>query len=507
MDSLFSSMTLQDDSRTATLSGRNNHLVDESNVVATPTVRLIHFEDFKRVGTMPRYPENKSICITLEDVDRSNAFIVFISHCWLRGWSSAEGWDGRAHPDTADGHKYELCLSGINKAWRQRASGMSDCYVWLDFGCIDQEGDKEGELNILDKIVGCCDCIFTPIHGIAELPNYYDDIYNAYNVSAWNGDNIGYMNRGWCRIEMFYAANIPYDGDECRVSKFNAGLHYHASNNRRAHLLYGSKEHISGLSPIVLHPLQNSYFDRYHPCKGHVTFDSDKAKISRLVDRLRPHMNFIAESYDGEMKDGRRHGKGLLTYDDGSYYEGDWCNDFRQGKGLYRNADGNMYEGDWSHDGRHGKGIFRHASGGIYEGDFYEDRKHGKGKYTYPDGSVYEGDFYDNKSHGKGICRFADGNVYEGDWCNDRMHGKGKCSSANGNVYEGDFCGNKIHGNGICMYFDGARYEGEWCNGNKHGKGIYTYPDGAMYEGDWCDDKKHGKGRFKIFGVFYESSS
>jgi hypothetical protein len=27
--------------------------------------------------------------------------VVFVSHCWMRGYDGAEGWDGRPHPDHA----------------------------------------------------------------------------------------------------------------------------------------------------------------------------------------------------------------------------------------------------------------------------------------------------------------------------------------------------------------------------------------------------------------------
>jgi hypothetical protein len=41
--------------------------------------------------------------------------------------------------------------------------GMANCYIWLDYGCINQDGDPAGELKQLDDIVKMCDCILTPI--------------------------------------------------------------------------------------------------------------------------------------------------------------------------------------------------------------------------------------------------------------------------------------------------------------------------------------------------------
>jgi hypothetical protein len=41
---------------------------------------------------------------------------------------------------------------------------MEECFIWCDYGCIDQSKDPAGELKQLDKIMELCDCIFTPIY-------------------------------------------------------------------------------------------------------------------------------------------------------------------------------------------------------------------------------------------------------------------------------------------------------------------------------------------------------
>jgi hypothetical protein len=60
-------------------------------------IRLINFNDFCALNTFPRFPENKDIVVEADPkfIDRGNCFIVFVSHCWLRGWNGAVGWDGR----------------------------------------------------------------------------------------------------------------------------------------------------------------------------------------------------------------------------------------------------------------------------------------------------------------------------------------------------------------------------------------------------------------------------
>ncbi len=47
---------------------------------------------------------------------------------------------------------------------------------------------------------------------------------------------------------------------------------------------------------------------------------------------------------------GKRHGKGIFTYVDGSNYEGDYKHDFKNGKGIYTKSNGIKYEGDSKDD-------------------------------------------------------------------------------------------------------------------------------------------------------------
>jgi hypothetical protein len=234
-----------------------------------PPIRLIDFDAFRDHGQFPRYPNDRDICTSLSEIDRAISLVVFISHCWLRGWSGAEGWDAATcpHPDNASHDKYKLCVDGMSKLIKTLAPGMTKCYVWLDFGCMDQDGNPAGELKQLDEIVRCSDCIFTPIHGMAEFPDIISDLYRDYKVAAWNGHVYGYTDRGWCRVEMFYGANIPLAvfANSDRFDKFGAGLKKLAMQGVRPHLIYGTREVSENTPPKMLPPLQNSYFSQLNP--------------------------------------------------------------------------------------------------------------------------------------------------------------------------------------------------------------------------------------------------
>eukprot|EP01040_Poterioochromonas_malhamensis_P015215 gene15215-16996_t len=328
-------------------------------------IRLIDFNDFVKLGSFPRFPENQDLTITLEQlpIERYNdSLIVFISHCWLRGWNGAEGWDGRPHPDNASGGKYRLCAEGIEQIRRNLAPGMTHCYIWLDFGCIDQDGNPAGELKLLDKVIKISDCIFSPIyddkHEEWDYPiNGWMNYFKQYKSSGWHGNIFSYLNRGWCRVEMFYAANIPLLKDnEERRSKMAGGLKSHREDGRRPHILYGSKETTTRRPVLLLPPLQNSYFEELHPEKGNLTKESDRVIIKALVEELRPYMKTITIGYEGQLMDGAKHGRGIYKYPNGDIYEGEWKGDKMDGKGKYTYISGDIYQGEWHSGKRNGRG-------------------------------------------------------------------------------------------------------------------------------------------------------
>ena len=57
-------------------------------------------------------------------------------------------------------------------------------------------------------------------------------------------------------------------------------------------------------------------------------------------------------SYEGQTVDGIPHGKGRMTYKDGSYYDGDWSNGIMHGKGKFYDSKNNIMQ-----EGVYDKGI------------------------------------------------------------------------------------------------------------------------------------------------------
>lgn len=89
-----------------------------------------------------------------------------------------------------------------------------------------------------------------------------------------------------------------------------------------------------------------------------------------------------------------------------------------------RLKNGSIYSGEWLAGKRHGKGMLVWDDGSKYEGDWYENYSWGKGKLVYGENECYEGDFVKNCRHGIGkyVCF---GMTYSGDWQDDRQEGFG----------------------------------------------------------------------------------
>jgi hypothetical protein len=144
------------------------------------------------------------------------------------------------------------------------------------------------------------------------------------------------------------------------------------------------------------------------------------------------------------------------------------------GKLEYFNGD--KYEGDVKNGKPHGKGEYI-SDGDIFEGNFI----HGvftAGKITYEDGSVFEGDVVNYEPHGKGIHTWLDGEKYEGDFANGKPHGKGTYTWPGGKIYKGIFSEGKMKGKGEFLS-DGINYIGnikddKALNGNNGKTPIFT---------------------------------
>ena len=84
------------------------------------------------------------------------------------------------------------------------------------------------------------------------------------------------------------------------------------------------------------------------------------------------------------------------------------------GRHVIRYTEGDVYDGEWSMEGkRHGKGTLTFANGTKYAGEFVNGFFQGVGVLTFPDGGRYEGQFELGKYQGLGVFNNREGMKFE----------------------------------------------------------------------------------------------
>ena len=115
----------------------------------------------------------------------------------------------------------------------------------------------------------------------------------------------------------------------------------------------------------------------------------------RELLQIKPEMVLPSNiRYAGEWtSDGRRHGRGTLTWPDGARYDGYFVDNYQEGLGRIIHSDGDVYVGYWKKDRSYGMGTYTHMDGAYYEGFWVDDKHHGYGKEVWADGAIFEGDY------------------------------------------------------------------------------------------------------------------
>ena len=207
------------------------------------------------------------------------------------------------------------------------------------------------------------------------------------------------------------------------------------------------------------------------------------------------------EVFEGGWHSGKRHGRGICLFIDGSMFEGNWSLGKESGHGQLLSGDRQViYMGEWQDGLMHGHGTYNFSNGDKYTGEWREGNRHGKGELFINGGCKYVGEWKDNKRSGRGVYTWPDGSYYDGEWENDNRHGKGVLIlETNKFFYDGLWVANHPDGRGVCTFASGMEYQGSFKAGLREGRGSIKFPGGgAVYEGRFRDDRIDGQGTLKI---------
>ncbi|MGI9511398.1 MAG: MORN repeat-containing protein [Anderseniella sp.] len=176
--------------------------------------------------------------------------------------------------------------------------------------------------------------------------------------------------------------------------------------------------------------------------------------------------------YDGEMSDGRFHGKGLMRFQ------------VEKGKGFDR------LEGTFAMGEPEGEARFDAANGDFYTGGFHKGERHGMGYYRLVTGEQYYGDFENGQRHGMGFLIDNDGNAFLGQFENGEAKGAGVVENSDGSKFQGEFAKSLPSGAGTYVAPNGDTYQGQFTAGKANGKVLVTKADGSQALEDWKDGEK-----------------
>lgn len=136
---------------------------------------------------------------------------------------------------------------------------------------------------------------------------------------------------------------------------------------------------------------------------------------------------FVGGRYQGELRNGRPHGRGTFVADDGSIYRGEFVDGRFHGQGRQEFPDGRVVEGRWAND-RAESATLTYRDGRRYAGEIARGLPSGAGTLTLADGTRQIGRFRDGALHGSGLQVARDGGAYSGPFVNGQPNGEGLCS-------------------------------------------------------------------------------
>lgn len=308
-------------------------------------------------------------------------------------------YDGQGCLKTLDGCVY----NGGWKASRRHGHG-----VYCTSGGYRYEGEwVDGERHGPGRVVGVDRYILegTFSHndlegeGMMKYPNKIIAYEGEFFRSKFHG--IG---------ELFNPDGSPiYSGEFCHGQ-------YHGYGN----CYYRHGEHYFG---YWKHGLRHTGNDVFDPSEN-----GDGEAMERRVGEFRDTQGWL---YIGEWVEGVREGVGKVFDEIGKLvFEGTFLQNVVEGHGHHFYSSimmaGSDYSGPFRHGKKHGRGTLTYRDGTVlYAGDYVDNECHGTGEWQDVHGTWYKGDFRHSERTGRGEMEEPNGNWYSGEFLKGQYHGAG----------------------------------------------------------------------------------
>ena len=212
-------------------------------------------------------------------------------------------------------------------------------------------------------------------------------------------------------------------------------------------------------------------------------FDGKRHKFPKIFEEQ--------SSYEGEWKNGKRDGFGILNWNNESKFMGTFYENKVLGYGKLWNENGDIYKGIFNDYEAKGLGIYKTKFGAFFKGNWDNDKQNGFGLEKWPKGSNFIGEYLNGNKNGIGILHFEEKTRYEGEFHEGVISGIGTFYFGNDRKYQGEWFNNKMHGYGSIIWVDGNYFEGEFFEDKKNGYGVF-YNINKLYIGMWKNNKLYG---------------
>ena len=143
------------------------------------------------------------------------------------------------------------------------------------------------------------------------------------------------------------------------------------------------------------------------------------------------------------------------------------------------NGDSSMHRHCWDGGKRQGRWVLRFADGTVEEGPYVAGEKQGRWVLRFADGTVEEGPYVAGEKQGRWVLRLADGTVEEGPFAAGEKQGRWVLRLADGGVQEGPYVAGEKQGDWVLRFADGTVEEGPYVAGEKQGRWALRQPDGS----------------------------
>ncbi|MFZ4099569.1 MAG: hypothetical protein ACOYKZ_04495 [Chlamydiia bacterium] len=161
-----------------------------------------------------------------------------------------------------------------------------------------------------------------------------------------------------------------------------------------------------------------------------------------------------------------------------------------------------LYQGEFREGLRHGVGTLYEHGQPTYQGEFCHDLPEGRGAWTYPLGdphkrTTYRGHFHNGIPEGPGELRYSNGSTFSGVFVGGAPDGPGVLQTKDGTRISGHFKGSSIEGSEGEIRTPTTIYKGMIVKNKPSGFGHLKHlTEKWSYSGTFENGKMHGRGHF-----------